>query len=70
MPQQERIQETRKLSEETIRIIQQADAKSPEQLIEVIEERLRHLKRTKRISENKESHHGYESTFLIPPSFV
>ena len=49
--QQKRIQETRKLSEEAIRIIRKTNAKSPEQLIETLEEILRHLKRAERISE-------------------
>lgn len=73
MPQ-ERIQETRRLSEEAVAIIQQTAPKSPEQLIEVIEDILRHLKRTERINEDKNedkgNRHGYDPIFLSPPPFV
>lgn len=52
MPQ-ERIQETRRLSEEIIIIIRQTNAKSPEQLIETLEEILRRLKMEERINKDK-----------------
>ena len=67
MSPKERIEEAKNLEAGIIKAIRLADAKSREQLIEILEEELRRLRVKERIDRNKES---YEPIFINSPPLL